>query len=51
MATKSKRMKKVGHMAIIGEKRRKRESLENLGTNGMKILKWFLTFRHGASCI
>jgi hypothetical protein len=42
IATKSKRIKKVGHMAYMGEKRRKRDSLENLGTNGRNILKWFL---------
>jgi hypothetical protein len=29
-------------MAYMGEKRRKRDILENLGTNGRNILKWFL---------
>jgi len=42
IATKSKRIRKVGHMAYMGEKRRKRDILENLGTNGRNILKWFL---------
>jgi hypothetical protein len=29
-------------MAYMGEKRRKKESLEDLSTSGRKIFKWFL---------
>jgi len=36
-------------MAYMGEKRRKRDSLENLGTNGRKILKWFLKKETGTT--